>query len=391
MLKNFWYAVEQSCAVGAAPRKVTLLGQDLVLFRSERDGKVAALSDRCVHRLASLSGGTVTGDCVRCPYHGWTFQKDGACTAIPANPPGAPIPKKARVDSYPVEERYGWVFVFLGDLPEAERPPIPPFPEFGQPGWRAIYGQFLWKAHYTRVVENGADIAHAPFIHRNSFGNRENPTVPEFELSSDDWSISMSVELESPPPRGLWKMIRRKRGTVRIGVQVFMSSFNRLDISLGRGWRTILLDSNIPIDEHTTLTRFIQLRNFFTGSWADGDALKRTMQIFEEDQPVVESQFPRVVPYEIGSELTLKSDAFSVAYRRLRQKYIDLGWQIDAQKVQHLSEKEQRAVVIPSPFRRVPELGKAWVLDEVPVTRGGPQDFGSPAGQTAGPAARRSE
>jgi phenylpropionate dioxygenase-like ring-hydroxylating dioxygenase large terminal subunit len=361
--------VEESASVGPSPRKVVVLGQELVLFREERDGRVIALSNRCPHRMASLADGTVEDGCVRCPYHGWTFQHDGACTSIPANATGAPIPKKARVDSYPVQEQYGWVWVFLGDLPQAERPPIPPLPEFSQPGWRAVYGQFLWNAHYTRVVENGADISHTPFIHRNSFGNRENPVIPDFEIAADDHSLSATVELESPPPRGLWKLVRRQRSRVRVSVSIYMPIYNRLDISLGRGWRTILLDSNIPIDENTTLTRFIQLRNFFTGAWADGDAIRRTMEIFLEDQPVVESQEPRIVPYEIGKELSVKSDAFSVAYRRLRNRCIDKGWQLDLKKIRRISEEEHRPVAIASPKRREPDLEKAWVLEEAPVTR----------------------
>lgn len=366
MLKNFWYALEVSSAVTSEPRKVTVFGQDLVLFRSAASGKVAALSNRCPHRLAALSNGTVEGDCIRCPYHGWTFQHDGACTSIPANPPGAPIPKKARVDSYPVEDRYGWIWVFLGDLSAAERPPIPPFPEFGQPGWRAIYGEFLWHANYTRVVENGADIAHAPFVHKNSFGNRENPVVPDFTLHADELSIAATVELESPPPKGLWKFVRRKRAKVNVTAQILMPNLNRLEIDLGNGWRTILLDSNIPVDENTTLTRFIQLRNFFTGSWADGDAMRRTLQIFLEDQPVVEAQQPRIVPYELGAELSLKSDAVSLAYRRLRQKYIERGWQLDQKQAQRVFADEHRALVIPSPQRNAPELANAWVFDAIP-------------------------
>ena len=72
-----------------------------------------------------LARGTAVGDRVSCPYHGWTYAEDGACTSIPANPPGTAIPKKARVDSDPVEERHGWIWAILGDLPEAERPSIP--------------------------------------------------------------------------------------------------------------------------------------------------------------------------------------------------------------------------------------------------------------------------
>jgi phenylpropionate dioxygenase-like ring-hydroxylating dioxygenase large terminal subunit len=366
MLKNFWYAVEEVRAIGATPKRITVLGQELALFRKKSDGRIVALSNLCVHRGGSLADGTVDGDCVRCPYHGWTFDGDGACKSIPASPPGAPIPKKAHVDAYPVEERYGWVWVFLGDLPAAERPPIPPLPEFGQPGWRAVYGEFLWKAHYSRVVENGIDIAHTPWVHQNSFGNRDKPQIPDYEVTMDDYSASGQVTLESRPPRGLWKILRPNPTPVTATVTVYVPSVSRLDLDLGK-WRTIVFDSNIPIDENTTLTRFIQLRNFFTGAWADGDAKRRMMKIFQEDQRTVEAQRPELLPYDLSAELHIKSDGLAVAFRKLRKKYMDMGWGID----QHLIRARysgRSAVVIPSPARRaIPELEKAWVMPEVPV------------------------
>jgi phenylpropionate dioxygenase-like ring-hydroxylating dioxygenase large terminal subunit len=364
MLKNFWYAVEESKTITRQPKKVVVMGQDLVLFRKST-GQVAALSNICIHRGAALSGGWLDGDCIRCPYHGWKFDGEGACHEIPANVEGIPIPKKARVDAYPVEERYGWVWVFLGDLPAEQRPPIPEVPEFGQPGWKAIYGEFTWKAHYSRVVENGIDIAHTHWVHRNSFGNIEHPQVEDYEVTTTDTSAAFSVMLMPPLPKGIWKYVRRKRNPVQASVAVYMPSITRLHLKFGK-WETIVIDSNIPIDEHTTLTRYIQLRNFFTGDWADGDSAKRMMKIFLEDQPTVESQNPELLPYDIGAELHLKSDAMAVAYRRLRKRYIDMGWGIDMDAIRQ-EHTGKSAVVIPSPARRNPQESKTWVVSEVPL------------------------
>jgi phenylpropionate dioxygenase-like ring-hydroxylating dioxygenase large terminal subunit len=388
MLKNFWYAVELSTAIGSEPTKVRVLGQDLALYRT-RSGRVVALSNVCIHRGGSLADGSVSPlhelgaaggnqsaerdergdhDCLRCPYHGWKFRPDGSCVEIPASPPDLPVPKRARVDSYPAQERYGFVWVFLGDLPESERPPIPELPEFDQPDFRPLWGEFVWNAHYSRVVENGLDISHTPFVHRNSFGNREQPQIPEYEVKPGPWSAAGSVLLTAPRPRGLWGLIQKKRrNEVRASVAVYMPHITRLDLELGNGWRTIVYDANVPVDENTTRTLWLQLRNFFRYSWADGDATRRMFQIFEEDAPIVEAQRPVRLPYELSAELHVKSDALAVAYRKLRKRAFDAGWGIDNDAIA-AECSGRREVVIPSPTRRArPDLAKAWVFPEVPT------------------------
>ncbi|MFP3741296.1 aromatic ring-hydroxylating dioxygenase subunit alpha, partial [Burkholderia sp. SIMBA_019] len=77
------------------------------------------------------------------PYHGWRYGGDGVCTHIPAQPQ-VRIPARARVDGYPVVERHGWIWAFLGDLPEAERPPLPPLAWADDANVRVIHGTFDW-------------------------------------------------------------------------------------------------------------------------------------------------------------------------------------------------------------------------------------------------------
>src|SRR3569833_1217349 len=106
MLKNFWWPVEFSDNVTSAAMPMKALGQTFVLWRSKRTGQVNCLSDLCVHRGGALSAGWTKDDAVVCPYHGWQFDGSGTCLKIPAQPQRG-IPKKARVDAYPVIERYG--------------------------------------------------------------------------------------------------------------------------------------------------------------------------------------------------------------------------------------------------------------------------------------------
>ena len=123
MYINFWYPMATSEELQDEPMCVRALGQDFVVFRGE-DGKAKCLSNTCTHRGGSLSGGKIKGDCIQCPYHGWEFNEAGHVTRIPSLGPNPKIPSRTRIDAYPVDERHGLIFAFLGDLSEEERPPI---------------------------------------------------------------------------------------------------------------------------------------------------------------------------------------------------------------------------------------------------------------------------
>ena len=100
---------------GDNPRRASFLSRMAGNSGPERDskGKPNTLSDTCIHRGGSLSGGVVREDCIQCPYHGWRFNGEGSCERIPSLGKEAKIPKRARVDANPTEERYGIVFAFL--------------------------------------------------------------------------------------------------------------------------------------------------------------------------------------------------------------------------------------------------------------------------------------
>ena len=133
MYINFWYPICTSAELDEEnPRRIEMLNMRLVAFRAE-SGSAHVLADTCIHRGGSLSKGKTKGEHVQCPYHGWEFSGDGKCQFIPSMPDSKP-PARAKVDSYPVQEKYGIVFAFLGDLPEAERPPLFEIAEWGEEG-----------------------------------------------------------------------------------------------------------------------------------------------------------------------------------------------------------------------------------------------------------------
>jgi Vanillate O-demethylase oxygenase C-terminal domain len=75
----------------------------------------------------------------------------------------------------------------------------------------------------------------------------------------------------------------------------------------------------VPINLHTTVSKWINFRNFFTGKWADRDTYKRTIKIFEQDKPIVESQRPQLIPTDLTAEISVAADTLQLLYRKLDQ------------------------------------------------------------------------
>ena len=328
MLKNFWYACEHSQAVTQEPKQVVMLNQRFVLYRKAQ-GQVVALQDQCPHRGAALSLGWREGDCLRCPYHGWKFQADGQCVDIPANAAEAPVPKRSRVAAYPVQEKYGFVWLFYGDLPAAERPPIPPLPEFEDPTLHRSYLDFQVNTHYTRVLENSIDISHLPIVHANTFGAgfKENPKVEDYEVVREDWGVTaVSTYRNYTKPKGLFNFFfKQKTSDLSSRFTFYLPNITKVE-SGSDNIRIINYAIHLPVDENTTISKRILFRNFARFNWLDAKFMKYYNKIYAEDSRVSESQYPRMIPDNLADEVHIASDALQIAYRKLRQKYLNQGW-----------------------------------------------------------------
>jgi phenylpropionate dioxygenase-like ring-hydroxylating dioxygenase large terminal subunit len=369
VLINLWYVAEWSNDVGKDPVRVKMLGQQFVLFRDD-NGKAHCLADTCLHRGGSLSQGWVTDGNVTCPYHGWQYNGDGKCVVIPSEvDEGGKIPDKARVDSYPTQERYGMVWVFLGDLPEDERYPIPPFPEYGQPEWRAVNADWTWQADAGRVLENGIDIAHASFVHP-MFGY--NSTARRNKIVKLDrhegWATSTN---EMYPPKlkgGLRRFIRKDKVKTHVHPTFYMAGNTvRMHIEANPKMHIIMFDANTPVDEHTTKTFAVQVRNFFRYRIFDKGSLKRLEKVLQEDTAIVEQTRPFYLAESLEHEVSVKSDRFMSTYRKMRRDLIEQrGWQIDSDEVEKYRGKTLFS--IPSPSRQdALELGVEPLLPRIPL------------------------
>jgi phenylpropionate dioxygenase-like ring-hydroxylating dioxygenase large terminal subunit len=168
-LRNCWYVAGWSHDVprdGLVAR--TILGDPIVLYRKS-DGTIAALEDRCCHRLAPLSRGRREGDELRCMYHGLKFAASGKCTEIPGQDL---IPATARVRAYPAVEQDCWVWVWMGDPVLAEARLIPRALNHGHPGWLMRTGALSYQANYELINDNLLDLSHLSYVHQNTLGRQ---------------------------------------------------------------------------------------------------------------------------------------------------------------------------------------------------------------------------
>ena len=204
-LFNSWYAIAFSSEVEQnKPTSAVIHGQRLALWRTS-NGDVIATQDRCPHKGASLSSGTVDCDRLICGYHGWRFKADGHCDLIPAQTSTGSLPRRAQLHQLPCQESQGFVWVWWskegltlpGDAEPSPLPDVGPLPTAGDRGWRVLEGQVDWKAHYLRVLEAFSDLTHAPFVHSGSFG----AMAPDQLLPEEHWSTEDSVYERVLAPR----------------------------------------------------------------------------------------------------------------------------------------------------------------------------------------------
>jgi len=166
-LRNFWYVAASCEEVQGKPFGRVIMNEPIVFYR-QPDGTPVALEDRCVHRHLPLSMGKLVGDRLQCGYHGLQFDRTGQCVRVPGQDL---IPPGAKVKSYPVVERYKWLWIWMGEPALADPDKITDFHWFDDPNWGAKSSYLHVEANWQLVVDNLLDLTHLAFVHETTIGN----------------------------------------------------------------------------------------------------------------------------------------------------------------------------------------------------------------------------
>lgn len=370
MYINFWYPIARSEEItNEKPLQVELLAMPFVAFRDEA-GAAHVLADTCVHRGGSLGAGWIKDGRAVCPYHGWEYDGSGACAKVPSLA-NKKIPARAKVDSYPVQERYGIVFAFLGDLPEAERPPLYDIEEYGDDGWRAQLYVYEVECNYERSVENGLDPIHNEFVHPAQGAPILSPEQQSTPVPMEDIAWGSGFYMHYPEKKDHNTELTDMKSGKRVGAAgSWFQGPNQLvtwiDISAENAFHQYLFEA--PVNEGRTRIFFLNMRSWLLDEEYDMRIEKPTLDIVQEDVTVLETLQPVKTPPSNTKEILLPGDTVVLKYREWLAKWDANGWRIDTARLE--AERQGVAFAIPSPGRR--ESGN-WVLDTIPLQDGGEQ------------------
>lgn len=332
-LENYWYCAALPYELGTKPLRRLICNQPVVLYRDTK-GNPIALEDRCSHRQAPLSTGVVLGNNIQCVYHGFVFNGSGTCVHIPHQDT---IPGKAHIHAYPVEEKWGFVWIWQGDTKKADVSKIPDLPWTNDVGRSPVYVYFYVKANHQLVADNLLDISHADYLHSNTLGSKSGlmggpkPDNVEFRVWQEEDKIHSfrkltNVEVASFPKK--WGNFTCN--VDRTNIQMWEApNIVHVHLEFENQENKILINhDHIMTPETETTTHYFM--DFTRNFGIDGDQYPTDEDIYEEqhsvisndDLPMVEAQQENINLYDGVVDVPVKADKLiSAVHRHLAVMY----------------------------------------------------------------------
>lgn len=316
ILRKFWYAVMPLEHLDSGPKPFTLLGSRIVIWKGA-DGRPAALEDRCCHRTAQLSRGSIDAEGrIVCGYHGWTYDCSGKCVSIPQSKKER-VPCGIQARSFRCEARYGYVWVALDQPLEC----VPEFPEDSDAHYRRIL-QFYekWDTSPLRFLENAFDNAHFSFVHKETFGVLEKPAPSTYNLAEKKDGFEAETLVSIRNPDAAHRVTGSKdRFTERHLINRWWVPFVRRFgcVYEKSGVHHIIYNCATPIDDKSIMLVQWLYRNDSEVDCSTDELIAWDRPILDEDRGILESTDPDVcIDITKRTENHMVSDKPGIMMRR---------------------------------------------------------------------------
>lgn len=299
-LRNCWYPAALATEVDRTPMTRTMLGEPVLLYRTEA-GAPVALEDRCCHKFLPLSKGRLKGDAVECGYHGMTYDPSGACVRIPGQ---ASIPANARVHSYPAVDHLGLVWIWTGDAARADHDKLFKLPQYDDPEWGVNIGPYTHvKANYRHLTDNLLDPAHVSFVHLTTLGSADMEDIP-VQTRHDEARVEVERWTLDKPPVPIFQRFGDFAGNVDRWQYYYFypPSINVVDFGAGavgmdhsdaeRDRWTRIHSCHFLAPETGTSTHYfwMQIRNFAANDEdVSREITEQFIVAFDEDKDILEA------------------------------------------------------------------------------------------------------
>lgn len=329
--KNCWYVACTPEEFAEPPLGRMICGERMAFYR-DAEGKVAAVEDYCPHRGAPLSLGYVEDGHLVCGYHGLKMGRDGKTRSMPKQRVGG-FPC---VKSYPVEERYGFIWVWPGDPTKANSDDIPHLEWAVSDEWAYGGGLYHINCDYRLMIDNLMDLTHETYVHTSSIGQKEideatvKTRVVDGEVQTSRfmdnviappfWQANLRTKgLPNDQPVDRWQICRFKPPShVMIDVGVALAGNGGIDAPEDKRANSIVVDFITPETETSHWYFWGMARNFKPEDAALTDAIREGQgAIFAEDLEMLERQQRNLIEFPHYKLLKLDIDAGGVQARRI--------------------------------------------------------------------------
>ena len=329
-LRNYWYVAAWDHEVQRQSLFRRVILNEPVVFYRTGDGTPVALEDRCCHRHMPLSDGWLKGNNIQCAYHGLVYDPTGACVEVPSQ---TTVPPEARVKSYPVVERYHWIWIWMGDPAKADADLIEDYHWMDDPAWRAKGERLALEGNYILLVENLLDLTHLQFVHPTTLGTDSIAANPIKTEREDNLVRVTRWIMDSPPPPFFqraggfapdqnidrWQIIEHTRpGFVRLDVGGAIAGTGAPDGDRSQGITMWNLNAITPETARTTHYFWAQAHDFQIDDPTVTELLfNQVHTAFLEDLRTIKAQQRNIDLDPTRPRIDFNQDAGALAARRM--------------------------------------------------------------------------